>query len=68
MIRTLESKPGEVPTISRLMDTEVQAKVIEEVQGWVATGRSCFEELLEELGLSRPAQSVLEKVLPTPSG
>jgi hypothetical protein len=42
--------------------------VIEEVQGWVATGRSCFEELLEKLGLPRPAQSILEKVLPTPSG
>jgi transposase len=42
--------------------------VIEEVQGWLATGRSCFEELLEKLGLALPAQSVLEQVLPSPSG
>jgi len=42
--------------------------VIEEVQGWIATGRSCFEELLEKLGLPLPAQSVLDEVLPSPSG
>jgi hypothetical protein len=42
--------------------------VIEEVQGWMATGRSCFEEVLEKLGLARPAQSILDQVLPTPSG
>src|SRR3954451_19153723 len=44
------------------------AKVIEEVQGWMATGRSCFEGLLEKLGLARPEQSILDSVLPTPSG
>jgi transposase len=42
--------------------------VIKEVQGWVATGRSCFEELLEKLGLPLPEQSILDQVLPTPSG
>ena len=42
--------------------------VIEEVQGWLANGRSCFEELLEKLGLARPTQSILDEVLPTPSG
>jgi transposase len=42
--------------------------VIQEVQGWMATGRSCFEELLEELGLSLPAQSPLDTILPSPSG
>jgi transposase len=42
--------------------------VIAEVQGWMATGRSCFEEFMEKLGLSRPAQSILDQVLPTPSG
>jgi transposase len=42
--------------------------VIEEVQGWLASGRSCFEELLEKLGLARPTQSILDEVLPTPSG
>src|SRR4029079_3126163 len=32
------------------MTTFTLAKVIEEVQGWLATGQSCFEELLEKLG------------------
>jgi hypothetical protein len=44
------------------------AKVIEEVQGWLATGRSCFEELMQKLGLARSAQSILDEVLPEPSG
>jgi transposase len=43
-------------------------EVIEEVRGWLATGRSCFEELLEKLGLARPTQSILDEVLPSPSG
>lgn len=42
--------------------------VIAEVQSWITTGRSCFEELLEKLGLARPEQSILDQVLPTPSG
>jgi transposase len=42
--------------------------VIEEVQGWIATGRSCFEELLEKLGVALPTQSILDEVLPSPSG
>jgi hypothetical protein len=42
--------------------------VIEEVQGWLASGRSCFEELLEKLGLARPAQSILDDVLPSCRG
>jgi transposase len=43
-------------------------KVIAEVQGWIETGKSCFEELLEKLGLARPKQSILDEVLPIPSG
>jgi transposase len=43
-------------------------EVIEEVRGWLETGRSCFEGLLEELGLARPTQSILDEVLPSPSG
>ena len=42
--------------------------VIEEIQGWLASGRSCFEELLQKMGLPRPTQSVLDEVLPIPSG
>lgn len=44
------------------------ANVIEEVQGWLAAGQSCFAELLQSLGLPRPEQSVLDQILPTPSG
>ncbi len=42
--------------------------VIKEVQSWLASGRSCFEQLLAELGLSRPTESILDEVLPDPSG
>jgi len=42
--------------------------VIKEVQSWLATGRSCFEQLLEKLGLPLPTQSILDEVLPNPSG
>jgi transposase len=50
------------------LKTYTLAKVIEEVQGWLASGRSCFEELREKLGLTPPAQSILDKILPSPSG
>jgi hypothetical protein len=43
-------------------------QVIEEVQGWLASGRSCFTALLEKLGLAQPEQSLLDEVLPRPSG
>jgi transposase len=42
--------------------------VIAEVQGWLARGRSCFEALLEQLGLARPSKSILDEILPAPSG
>jgi transposase len=50
------------------LPTFTLANVIQEVQSWIATGRSCFEELLERLGLDRPGQSILDDVLPIPSG
>jgi hypothetical protein len=42
--------------------------VIAEVQSWMATGQSCFEKLAEKLGLRLPTQSILDEVLPNPSG
>jgi transposase len=42
--------------------------VIEEVRGWMATGRSCFERRLEEMGLARSGRSILDEILPSPSG
>jgi transposase len=50
------------------LTTFTLSKVIEEVKGWMATGRSCFEELLEKLGLPKPEQSILNQLYPTPSG
>jgi hypothetical protein len=44
------------------------AQVLVEVQGWLAKGRSCFADLVAQLGLSRPSTPVLDKVLPCPSG
>lgn len=42
--------------------------VIAEIQRWQETGRSCFRALLEKLKLALPAQRVLDRVLPDPSG
>jgi hypothetical protein len=42
--------------------------VIEEVKRWMVSGRSCFEQFLEQLGLPLPSESVPDKVLPNPSG
>jgi transposase len=44
------------------------ASVIAEIQRWIENGRSCFTELLEKLKLRSPEQSVLDRVLPNPSG
>jgi transposase len=42
--------------------------VLAELKRWWATGRSCFAELLEKLALAPPEQSVIDQVLPGPSG
>jgi hypothetical protein len=55
-------------SLRRYVTTFTLPNVIEAVQGWIATGRSCFAELLEKLGLPLPAQAMLDHVLPTPSG
>ena len=44
------------------------ANVIEEAKGWMVAGRSCFEQLLEKLGLPLPTRSILDEILPDPSG
>ncbi len=44
------------------------ATVITAVRGWLTRGRSCFEELLDKLGLAVPTESILEKIMPVPSG
>ncbi len=46
--------------------------VLEEVQRWRITGRSCFETLREKLQIAPPGHSVLDRLfpkpLPTPNG
>ena len=46
------------------------ATVIDEINRWFQTGRSCFAELADKLGLSTAADQppVLDRVLPRPSG
>jgi hypothetical protein len=44
------------------------SSVIEEIQRWQQTGRSCFRALLEQLQIALPEHSVLDGVLPHPSG
>ena len=50
------------------LPTFTLANVITEVQGWLASGRSCFEKLLAALGLSPPTESILDEILPVASG
>ena len=42
--------------------------VIAEIRRWTKAGRSCFSELLDKLKLTVPEESVLNRVLPHPSG
>jgi transposase len=42
--------------------------VLAELKRWWATGRSCFAELIEKLELTPPEQSVVDLILPGPSG
>jgi len=44
------------------------SSVLAELKRWWATGRSCFAELMEKLELGPPERSVLDQILPGPSG
>ncbi len=44
------------------------ATVIDEVQRWQQSGCSCFREMLKKLQIVEAAESVLDRVLPQPSG
>jgi transposase len=50
------------------LPTFTLSSVIAEIQDWVEKGRSCFTALLEKLKLRSPQQSILDQVLPNPSG
>lgn len=50
------------------LTTFTLASVLEEMKRWWASGRSCFAELLEQLKLDPPTQSMIDQVIPNPSG
>ena len=50
------------------LPTFTLANVIEEIERWWQKGQSCFTKLLKKLKLKCPAQSILDKVIPIPSG
>ena len=50
------------------LPTFTLSSVLAELKRWWATGRSCFAELLEKLALTPPEQSVIDQVIPGPSG
>src|SRR3954471_2962864 len=50
------------------LPTFTLSSVLSELKRWWATGRSCFAELMEELELTPPEQSVMDQILPGPSG
>jgi len=44
------------------------ASVIDEMKRWWATGDSCFTKLLKKCRLALPEQSILDLIVPSPSG
>jgi transposase len=50
------------------LTTFTLTNVIAEIQRWTEKGQSCFTELLKELNLPAPQKSILDQVLPNPSG
>jgi transposase len=50
------------------LPTYTLGSVLEEVLRWQEDGKSCFRRLLEKLKLTIPDHSVLDRVLPNPSG
>jgi hypothetical protein len=67
IVSVLESLRPHLPTFTL-------SSVIEEIQRWSETGRSCFAQLAEKLGLTRSncptnsRSSLLDRVIPVPSG
>jgi transposase len=50
------------------LPTFTLSSVLAELKRWWATGRSCFAELIEQLKLTPPERSVIDQILPGPSG
>jgi hypothetical protein len=43
-------------------------RVVAEIQRWVDRGRSCFADLMKQLRLQLPKESILDTLLPAPGG
>jgi transposase len=50
------------------LPTFTLATVIHEIERWLVMGQSCFATWLARIELTRPAASLLDRVLPLPSG
>jgi hypothetical protein len=61
IVSVLESLRVYLPTFTL-------ASVTVEIHLWCETGRSCFTRLLQKLKLPTPTASVLDKLLPVPTG
>jgi len=55
-------------SLRQQLPTFTLSTVISEILRWERTGRSCFASLMIQLKLSPPAHSVLDTLLPVPSG
>jgi hypothetical protein len=60
-VSVLESLRQYVPTLTL-------TTVIEEIQRWARTGRSCFADMIDKLGLTVCMSSILDLIVPRPSG
>ena len=50
------------------LPTFTLAGIIAEINRWWQAGQSCFTELLNQMKLPDPAETILDKVMPTPDG
>lgn len=53
-------------SLRRQLKTFNLSAIIQEVQQWMLTGRSCFAKLLSALGLTPAERSILDHLLPLP--
>ena len=57
-----------LPSLRLYLPTFTLSSVLAELKRWWATGRSCFAERMEQLALTPPERSVMDQILPGPSG
>jgi transposase len=50
------------------LPTFTLGSVLDEINRWWGTGRSCFTKLLNKMKLGPPAECILDRVLPIPNG